>query len=87
MPTRLIPFQQGMKLGFGYDLLAGSPLTTPAVQGTVSSIPQAQGQDVIFSFITITDLDTLHQELGVNVDAGGSYFGVSADVKVNYAGS
>jgi len=85
MPTRLIPFQQGMKLGFGYDLLAGSPLTTPAVQGTVSSIAQAQGQDVISSFITITDLDTLHQELGVNVDAGGSYFGVSADVKVNYA--
>jgi hypothetical protein len=31
MPTRMIPFQQGMKLGFGYDLLAGSPLTTPAV--------------------------------------------------------
>jgi N-acetylneuraminic acid mutarotase len=85
MPTRIIPFQQGMKLGFGYDLLEGSPLTTPSVQGTVSAIRQAQGQNVISSIVTITDINTLYQELGVNVDAGGSYFGVSADVKVNYA--
>jgi hypothetical protein len=85
MATRIISFQPGMKLGFGYDLLTGTPLTSPAVQGTVSAIPSAMGQDVISSFLRITDLETLHQELGVNVDAGGSYFGISADVKVDYA--
>ena len=80
-----IPYQGGMKLGFGYNQLAGTHLTTPAVQGTVSAIAQAIGEGVLSSFLRITDLDTLHQELGVTVDAGGSYYGVSADVKVNYA--
>jgi hypothetical protein len=85
MATRIIPFQEGMKPGFGYDLVSGTPLSSPAVQGTISSIPGAHGQSVESHLTRITDLDTLHQTLGVNVDAGGSYFGVSADVKVNYA--
>lgn len=85
MATRLIPFQEGMKTGFGYDLVSGTPLTSPAVQGTISSIQGAGGQLVESHLVRITDLDTLHQSLGVNVDAGGSYFGASADVKVNYA--
>jgi len=44
------------------------------VQGTVS--PQ---------FLRIDDLKTLHETIGVNVDAGGSYFSASADVKAQYA--
>ena len=79
MSTRLIPFQDGMKIGFGYDLVKGSPLTAPAVEGTVSAIKEAAGQRVQSHLARITDIDTLHQALGVSVDAGGSYFGVSAD--------
>jgi hypothetical protein len=85
MATRLVPFQEGMKVGFGYDLVQGAPLSSPAVQGTVSSIQGAGGQEVVSHNVRITDLDTLHKTLGVNVDAGGSYFGASGDVKVNYA--
>ena len=73
MPTRLVRFQEGMKVGFGYDLLNGVGIS-PAVKGTVSSISQAQGQQVISSFLRIDDLKTLHETLGVNVDAGASYF-------------
>jgi len=74
-----------MKVGFGYDLLNGNPLVSPAVQGTVSPIPQAQGQLVTSKFLRIDDLKTLHETIGVNVDAGGSYFSASADVKAQYA--
>lgn len=85
MATRLIPYQEQMKLGFGYDLVNGTPLTSPSVEGSISKIQGAGGQLVESHLVRITDLDTLHQMLGVNVDAGGSYFGASADVKVNYA--
>lgn len=84
MATRLVPFQEGMKLGFGYDLVSGTPLTSPAAQGSISPITGAGGQLVESHLVRITDLDALHQALGVNVDSGGSYFGASADVKVNY---
>jgi hypothetical protein len=85
MAQRLVRFQEGMKPGFGYDLLNGTPKVSPAVQGTISPIPQAEGQLVTSSFLRIDDLQTLHETIGVNVDAGGSYFGISADVKVQYA--
>jgi hypothetical protein len=85
MATRLIPFQEGMKVGFGYDLITGSALSSPAVQGKISTINDAKGQTVTSGVVRIDDIDTLHQSLGVNVDAGGSYFGASIDVKVNYA--
>jgi hypothetical protein len=74
-----------MKVGFGYDLVKGSPLTFPAVAGSISSIKEAGGQRVESHLVRITDIDTLHQALGVNVDAGGSYFGGSADAKVDFA--
>jgi hypothetical protein len=74
-----------MKLGFGYDLLNGQPLSSPAVAGSVSSIQEAGGQLVLSSFIRVDDLASLHDALGVNVDAGGSFFGVGADAKVRYA--
>src|SRR5215471_16609461 len=50
------------------------PPVSAAVQGTVS--PQ---------FLRIDDLKTLHETIGVNVDAGGSHFSASADVKAQYA--
>jgi N-acetylneuraminic acid mutarotase len=79
----MVPFQNGMKIGFGYDLLNGAPLHNPAVQGAIS--PIVGGQNVLSSFLRIDDLKTLHETIGVNVDAGGSYFGVGGDVKVQYA--
>jgi hypothetical protein len=82
---RLIPFQEGMKVGFGYDLVQGSALTSPAVQGAISTIQGAGGQRTQSHLVRITDVQTMHEVLGVNVDAGGSYFGVSADVKVDFA--
>src|SRR5262249_16158264 len=48
-------------------------------------ILQAGGQQSVSSFVRIDDLQTLHETIGVNVDAGGSYFGVGGDVKVQYA--
>lgn len=85
MATRLVRFQEGMKLGHGYDLLSGTFLPSPAVQGNISSIKHASGQTVISSFLRIDDQKTLHETMGVNVDAGGSYFGISGDIKVQYA--
>jgi PASTA domain len=83
--TRMIPFQEGMKVGFGYDLVGGTPSSGPAVRGTLSSIQKSGGQQVVSHLVRVTDLASLHEELGVNVDAGGSYFGASADVKVGFA--
>ena len=57
MAARLVRFQEGMKLGHGYDLLNGVSLASPAVQGAISTIQ----------------------------DAGGSYFGICGDIKVQYA--
>jgi hypothetical protein len=74
-----------MKVSFGYDLHNDDPLVSPAVQGTVSVRPQEQGQLVTSSFLRIDDLKTLHETIGVNVDAGGSYFSASADVESRHA--
>jgi hypothetical protein len=74
-----------MKVGFGYDLLQGSPLASPAVLGTISSIQGAGGQEVQSHLLRIDDSNAMHEALGVNIDAGGSYLGVSADVKVDFA--
>ena len=81
MPPRSVRCQEGTKVSFGYDLLDGAPLVSPAVQGTVSAKPQAQGRLVTSSFLRIDHLKTLHETIGVNVDGDGSYFSASADVK------
>jgi len=85
MAARLVRFQEGMKLGHGYDLLNGVSLASPAVQGAISTIQDAGGQTVTKSFLRIDDQKTLHETIGVNVDAGGSYFGIGGDIKVQYA--
>ena len=85
MAPRMVPFQNGMQVGFGYDLLNGGALYNPAVQGAISAPTGGHGQTVLSSFLRIDDQKTLHETIGVNVDAGGSYFGVGGDVKVQYA--
>jgi hypothetical protein len=74
-----------MRVGFGYNLVSGTALSDPAVRGTVSTIPGIGGQEVVSHLVRVSDLESLHEALGVNVDAGGSYFGASADVKVGFA--
>ena len=64
MPARLVRFQEGMKLGHGYDLLSGTSLASPAVQGAISSIQDAGGQTVTKSFLRIDDQKTfVHQHM------------------------
>ena len=88
MTTRIVPFSDGMKLGIGYNRLAGDRLPTPAVQGAaVSSIQDAVGQQVTIDCTTIQDVETLHKSLGISVDAAGSYMGFSGSAKVDYASS
>ncbi len=86
MANREVPFQDGMRLGRGYDRLTGEVRPTNAVTFPSSSGPPgAGGQQVTADCVIISDVASLHKQLGISVDAGGSYMGFSADAKVNYA--
>ncbi len=87
MATRIVPFADGMKVGLGYNRLSGDRLPTPAVQGSISPLQEAIGQQVTIDCTTIQDVQTLHKSLGISVDAGGSYMGFSGSAKVDYANS
>ena len=73
-----------MKVGFGYDLLNGNPRLRCSARYRLS-YPTSARSAGYFQFLRIDDLKTLHETIGVNVDAGGSYFSASADVKAQYA--
>lgn len=88
MGARVIPFMEGMKVGLGYNRLNGDSLPTPAVTGSAqTAVAGASGQQVTIDCTTIDEVETLHKSLGISVDAGGSYMGVSASAKVDYASS
>ena len=88
MPTRVVPFLDGMKVGIGYNRLTGDRSPTIAVEGTsISALAGAGGQQVTFDITTIEDVETLHKTLGITVDAAGSYMGFSGSTKVDYANS
>jgi hypothetical protein len=55
--AREIPYQDGMKLGLGYDLLQGASLPSPAVMGSSSAPPNAEGQQVLQDILKINDLE------------------------------
>jgi hypothetical protein len=77
-----------MKAGLGYNRLTGDVLPSPAVQGTaITPVQGAGGQQVSSDCVTIQDVQTLHQSLGLSVDAGGSYMGFSGNAKVDYVHS
>jgi hypothetical protein len=84
MDNKLIEYREGMDFGRGYNRLTGETLPNHAVIGNVTSIKTAAGQRMSADCRTITDVETLHKSLGVEVDAGGSYIGFSASAKVNY---
>lgn len=85
MANREIPFINGMKVGLGYNKLDGSVMPSPAIKGTtLTALQGAGGQMVTSDCVTITDVRSLRKALSVDVDAGGSYLGVSASAKVSY---
>lgn len=85
MANREIPFINGMKVGLGYNKLDGSVMPSPAIKGTtITALQGAGGQMVTSDCVTITDVRSLRKALSVDVDAGGSYMGVSASAKVSY---
>jgi hypothetical protein len=83
-----IPFQDGMKIGLGYDQLSGEITPSAGVKGdSVTPIQQAKGQKISLDCVTIEDIESLSKQLGVSVAAGGSYMGFSASAKVDYVNS
>jgi hypothetical protein len=83
-----VPYEDGMKIGLGYNRLTGAVLPSPAVQGpSITALQGAGGQQVSSDCVTIQDVESLHKSLGVSVEAGGSYLGVSASAKVDYVSS
>jgi len=79
-----IPFQDGMKVGLGYDVLTGAANKSMAVIGTSLTAPaQAGGQTVTKTLRIIQESRVLHQALGFSIDAsvGNLYGDLSAKFK------
>lgn len=85
MENKIVEYVEGMSYGRGYDRLTGDPLPSRAVVGDTAQIKNAEGQRVTSSCRITTDTQTLHESLGISIDAGGSYMGFSASAKVDYA--
>jgi hypothetical protein len=83
--ARTVPFEDGMKIGRGYNRLTGDVMTSTAVIGpSITGVQGAGGQAVSSDCVTIQEVETLHKSLGVSVDAAGSYMGFSGSAKVDY---
>ena len=80
----MVEYNKGMKIGFGYDRLLGATKLVPAVVGSTSAIKGAAGQQVTADCIIVQEVESLHKQLGIAIDAGGSYMGFSASAKVDY---
>ncbi|RKH02935.1 hypothetical protein D7V97_27265 [Corallococcus sp. CA053C] len=85
MASNEIPFEDGMKFGKGFNRLTGEVLASPAVTGAVSELTHAGGQLVKSNCITIEDVTTLHEQLGIDVAASGSSGPLSGNAKVKFA--
>ncbi len=81
---QLIEYIPGMKVGFGYNRLTGEALGSPSVQGPISAVQGAAGQQVAIDCVTIQDVQALHDSLGISIEAGGSYMGASGSAKADY---
>ena len=78
-------YVEGMKPGHGINVLTGDVLPSIAVNGSLTSIPEAHGQVVTSKFVRIDDISSLHTSLGIDVTADGSYAGFSGNAKVQFA--
>lgn len=85
MTSRIIGYVEGMSYGRGYNRLTGEAMPSPAVVGETAKIKNAEGQRVTTSCRITTDVKTLHESLGIDIEAGGSYMGFSGSAKVQYA--
>jgi hypothetical protein len=87
MDNQMIDYRKGMDVGLGYNLLTGTTGRSPVVTGDVGAIDDSHGQHVDTKFQITTDVTKLHESLGINVEAEGSYMGFSASAKLDYANS
>ncbi|MBB5960484.1 hypothetical protein FHS29_007108 [Saccharothrix tamanrassetensis] len=85
MANNEVPFQNNMKFGKGFNRLTGEVLASPAVKGSVSVLGQAGGQVVKSDCVTIQDVTTLHEQLGIDIAASGSHGPLSGNAKVQFA--
>jgi len=87
MDNQMIEWRRGMDVGLGYNLLTGTTGRNPVVVGNVGPIDDSHGQHVDTKCQITTDVTKLHESLGINVEAEGSYMGFSASAKLDYANS
>jgi len=81
-----IPFIDGMKVGLGYDLLTGQPMSSPSITFAGPTPPQTGlGQTVTTTFRLIQDVDALHDALGISASVAGGYAGFSGSAKMQFA--
>ncbi len=85
MGNNVVEYIEGMSYGRGFNRLTGEALPSRAVSGDTARIKNAEGQRVSSSCRITTEVQTLHESLGISVEAGGSYMGFSASAKVDYA--
>lgn len=85
MENKIVEYVEGMNYGRGYNRLTGEALPSRSVTGETARIKNAEGQRVSSSCRITTDVQTLHESLGIGIEAGGSYMGFSASAKVDYA--
>ena len=81
-----VPFIDGMKIGLGFDLLAGKPKSATAVKGTSISPPQkGGGQTITTTFRLVQDVDALKEALGLTAAVSGGYAGFQGTAKMEFA--
>ena len=83
--NQMIDYRQGMDVGLGFNLLTGTHGRDSAVVGRVTAVEGGHGQHTDTKCQTTTEVTKLHEFLGINVEAEGSYLGFSASAKVDYA--
>ena len=86
MDNKVVEYVEGMNYGRGYNRLTGEALPSRAATGETARIKNAEGQPVDSSCRITTDVQTLHESLGISIKAGRQlHMGFSASAKVDYA--
>ena len=73
MADSIVPFVRGMKVGLGYDRLAGEPMASPAVAGSsITAIGSAGGRVGYERLFDHRRRGDVHKAVGVTADASGA---------------
>ncbi|MFD6440907.1 MAC/perforin domain-containing protein [Peribacillus sp. NPDC060186] len=80
-----IPYQNGMNLGLGYDVLKNDGLVSSALDNVnlLRPVVQASGQKVNFSVEMLSNSISLAEQIGVSASASMSYGTASGSAKVS----